>query len=91
MGRFNKIIGPSLVVIPRREFISCKGCIYYSHHMVRSGMHPLYKDECIYHLSHPDELSHPVILYSSMEEVHTPDECPLIKMFKRNQKINSII
>jgi hypothetical protein len=65
--------GPRKVVIPRQEYLSCSGCKYYDHHMLRSGMHPIYESVCI----HPATFtSIPRQLPDMVRDAETPDWCP---------------
>lgn len=43
--------GPQKVKIPatfEREVLSCAGCKYLDHNLVKSGMNPIYTDNCVH-------------------------------------------
>jgi len=38
--------GPKEVVIPEQRILTCTGCEFYTHRMVKSGHNPIYADHC---------------------------------------------
>lgn len=72
--------GPKKIVIPRQEFNSCYGCIFFERKLIVSGHSPKYRHNC----SHPEI---PLIKNSFLgnlqadrdDHVKTPSCCPFIK------------
>lgn len=90
--KFGEEIGPREVVIPEQRFYSCMGCKYYSHTMVRSGMHPIYSTTCKKLDTFGKEVSEDdIVLENYRIGERTPDCCPFLKSVKRNDKIDGIL
>jgi hypothetical protein len=64
--------GYRIRIIPEQKIKSCSGCFHYSHVLLRSGRHPLYKNDC----RHPKA----TIIFSSYGSIvddNTPGWCPV--------------
>lgn len=72
--------GPREVVIPEQRYMSCGGCKYYNHKMVRSGLQPEFVTFC----NHPSFEEYANFfqkvreLSSPFQEMRTPEWCPFI-------------
>lgn len=40
--------GPTKISIPAREELRCSGCEYFKHTLIRSGLDPIYYNNCIH-------------------------------------------
>lgn len=73
--------GPKEEVVPEQRYMSCSGCKFLDHHMTRSGMDPIYANNC----KHPKlPLDHQVSslsmhgnLPNRRGQIHTPEWCPV--------------
>lgn len=82
-------LGPEKRHVPVREFYSCSGCKFYSHRLVKSGMDPIYRNDC----------EHPRIKYDKDISYHgslsmegnlgkaeqTPNWCPFLQPERENE------
>lgn len=66
--------GPELVTIPATTYYSCRYCKFYEHGMIKSGMHPLFRDNCS-HEKAPVSAGM-VFGVGNLMEDNTPDWCP---------------
>lgn len=78
-----KKTGPSRITIPEQKYMTCYGCIWLSHKMVKSGNDPIYKNTCT-HKEFEKEFS--VIRGTIGREIEdynkrleTPDWCPILE------------
>jgi hypothetical protein len=73
-----QIEGPTNVVIPRQEYLSCRGCKHYEYAMRQSGRNPVYGHDC----KHPKvkkDILKCVNPQGNLLSNRTPDWCPCIK------------
>lgn len=76
--------GPIETIIPETKILSCGRCKYHLHSMVKSGMNPIYKDNC----NHPDLEQNLSFLQGNLNKhflhniVETPNWCPFLKKDK---------
>ena len=73
-------LGPQTVDVPAHSYQTCSGCKFFDHHMVKSGKHPIYTNQC----THDDvQAEHPGGLFrGNLPGFHnhpTPDWCPFLK------------
>lgn len=40
--------GPTIRTIPATTSITCSGCEYHKHNLVKSGSNPIYRDDCVH-------------------------------------------
>jgi hypothetical protein len=82
--------GSELVTEPAKTYRSCWKCKYYDHHLVKSGMHPIYASSC----RHPD-IDRTKALYSFEGNLpnkdKTPDWCPYLKAKKEEKAMKPVI
>lgn len=72
--------GPGDYKIPAQQFTSCSGCKYLSHRLIKSGMNPIYANNC----THPETKIRGNWFTGNLHENHigvieTPDWCPFLK------------
>lgn len=71
--------GPTIQNIPARSYLSCSGCKFYDHHMVRSGQEPIYANDCT-HPNVPKEHKFTSWMRGNLgDSKETPEWCPLEK------------
>ena len=84
--------GPKEIIIPEQKFYSCRGCEWYSHHMIKSGFNSTYRDVCTFKKEEDSfdflGLSGPQISMWYGIPI-TPEDCPLYYKI-REDKINKI-
>lgn len=75
--------GPQSVKIPEQNVVTCSGCKYHDHKLVRSGRDPVYRDDCVHPENGQDKafkLSFTGNLKKNMTGfIITPDWCPFKK------------
>lgn len=75
----NQQMGPQPVTVPEQKYNSCWGCMFFDHHMVKSGMDPIYSNTCT-HADVPKEhkLSGSFFRGNLGEGKQTPEWCPVL-------------
>lgn len=72
--------GPQETTIPAATFIVCHGCKYLSHQLIKSGMNPIYADNC----EHPETEKKGNWFIGNLHKnfrgvIETPEWCPFLK------------
>lgn len=69
----------TIVIIPEQKYKSCYGCKYYENRMLKSGLDPLYMDNCT-HSNSPMNYNMRGNLVNMFGRVETPEWCPIGEM-----------
>lgn len=72
--------GPVERAIPAITVITCQGCRYHSHQMLKSGNHPIYENRCSKVKAYPGDFSPDRLIpdWISHGLLETPSWCPFL-------------